>query len=264
MGLQGDSMSKFFVYFWRVAPCLLAIIVDYMGYGLVYPLVTIMFSESGTDVFPHLSSIHLRDFYMGLAYLLYPLGMFFGASFLGDLSDLWGRKRVILLSVGGIAIGFLLMGGAVILTSVGLFLFGRLFSGIMAGSQPLSQAAVADVSTKEAKPWSMALVSLTNCVGLVFGPLLAGIFSEKWFVNDVGFSLPFFAAAVFAVISFLWILFRFEETYKATKGKKRSIGRARCAFLSRHFRIKRCAFSLSFCSYFSWQLPFIIKIARFI
>jgi len=207
-------MGRFFAHFWRVAPCLLAIIVDYMGYGLVYPLVASMFTEANINVFPHLGSIHLRNFYMGLAYLLYPLGMFFGASFLGDLSDLWGRKKVILLSVGGIAASFIVMASSILAHSVIWFLIGRLASGMMAGSQPLSQAAVADISTKETKPWNMALVSLTNCVGLVFGPLIAGIFSERWFIYDLGYSFPFYVAAFFALVTFFWIFFRFEETFK--------------------------------------------------
>lgn len=214
-------MKLLFTNFWRIAPCLLAIIVDYMGIGLVYPLVAAMFDASQTEVFPNLGSIHLRNFYMGLAFLLYPFGMFFGASFLGDLSDLWGRKKVILLSVGGIAISFLIMGGSIAYRTIFGFLVGRLFSGFMAGSQPLCQAAIADISTKESKPWNMALITLTNCFGLVFGPLIAAIFSTKWFIQSVGFSLPFFVAGLLAICTFLWISLRFKETYRIAAEKKR-------------------------------------------
>lgn len=206
--------------FLRVAPCLLAMIVDYTGYGLVYPLVTAMFTQEGGAIFPHLNSTHLKDFYLGLSYLLYPLGMFFGASFLGDLSDLWGRKKVILLSVGGIFIGFLLMSLGISIREVYVFLLGRLISGLMAGSLPLAQAAVADISTPDTKPWNMNLVTITNTVGLVFGPIVAGIFSERWFLKDVGFSLPFLFAAFMAIIAFFWIYFGFKETYNPIKGKK--------------------------------------------
>jgi DHA1 family tetracycline resistance protein-like MFS transporter len=85
-------MSRTYVNFWRLAPCLFAIIVDYMGLGLVYPIVAEMFTEVPDSVFPNVQSATSRDFYMGLAYVLYPLFMFFGASFLGDLSDNFGRK----------------------------------------------------------------------------------------------------------------------------------------------------------------------------
>lgn len=207
-------MRKFFTHFGRVAPCLFAIVVDYMGFGLVYPLVTMMFSASNIPVFPNLGSVHLKDFYMGLAYLLYPLGMFFGSSFLGDLSDSYGRKKIIQLALGGIVISFTIMASGILAKSVFLFLLGRLVSGLMAGSQPLAQAAIADISSEEDKPWNMALVSLTTCVAIVFGPMIAGIFSEKWFLREVGFSLPFFVAAFVALLTFFWITFGFKETYQ--------------------------------------------------
>jgi len=84
-----------------MAPCLLAIVIDVFGYGLVYPIMTAIFTNPSN---PPLSSLHsetLRNFFMGLSYMLYPLGMLFGASFMGDLSDHFGRKKVIALCMGG-------------------------------------------------------------------------------------------------------------------------------------------------------------------
>lgn len=213
-------MDSRWSHFWRVAPALMAIIVDYMGYGLVYPLVTAMFTSVGGVVFPHIDSIHLRDLYLSLAYLLYPLGMFLGASVLGDLSDMWGRKKVILVALAGIFISFLLMSTGIIIKSIFVFLAGRLLSGLMAGSQPLAQAAIADISTPKTKAWNMALVTLVNCIGIILGPMIAGIFSETWFLTDVGYSPPFLVAAFLALIAFAWVYLKFKETY-VVSGKKK-------------------------------------------
>lgn len=213
-------MTRHYTNFWKIAPCLFAIIVDYMGLGLVYPVVTAIFTQATDTVFPHIQSLSGRDFYMGLAYVLYPLFMFFGASFLGDLSDIFGRKKVLLLSVGGIFISFLLMTWGVAVHSIALFLIGRACSGLMAGSQPLCMAAIADLSTPSTKAWNMSLVTLTNCIGLIFGPFIGGVFTANYFLKIAGFPLPFIIAAVVSLIGFLLLYFLFEETFKVKKDKK--------------------------------------------
>lgn len=91
-------------------PVLLATIIDAMGFGLVYPVMTSMFSVLHNNPFfaDNISS-HLRHFYLGLGFLLYPAAMFFGASFLGDLSDSLGRRKVLLICVFGLILSFSMM-----------------------------------------------------------------------------------------------------------------------------------------------------------
>lgn len=224
-------MSRSGINFKRIAPCLFSIIVDYAGLGLVYPIVTAMFTEVPETIFPSVATAAARDFYMGLAYLLYPLFMFFGAAILGDLSDKYGRKRVLLLAMAGICVSFLLMSYGIHMHSLSLFLFGRACSGLMAGSQPLCMAAIADLSTAENKAWNMRLVTLTNCVGLVFGPFVAGVFTQSFFLRIVGFPFPFMIAALLAVIGFALILFLFQETFKAHVEKEVSFTRPITIFI---------------------------------
>lgn len=213
-------MNSHFSNLWKLTPCLFAIIVDYMGLGLVYPLVTAMFTEVHGTVFPHIHSAHQRDFYMALAFVLYPLFMFFGASFLGDLSDMYGRKKVLLIAMLGIFVSFLLMTGGVYIHSISLFLVGRALSGLMAGSQPLCMAAIADISTPTTKARNMSLVTLTNCVGLIFGPFIGGVFTENYFLNIFGFPFPFLIAAFFALVGLFLLFFYFQETFLVKIHKK--------------------------------------------
>lgn len=204
-------MKEQYHHFPRVAPCLLAIVVDYMGFGLVYPLITIMFSEGGT--FGAYEGSALKEFLQGLAYLLHPLTMFFGACILGDLSDKYGRKSILLLALFGLFLSFLLMSGGIWSKSITLFLIGRACSGLFSGSQPLAQAAVADISTPETKKWNMSLITLANNVGLIFGPLVAGFFTETWFVEMAGFAVPFLFSALMALVTIIWLAKSFEETF---------------------------------------------------
>lgn len=234
-------MKSHYSNFWRLAPCLFAIIVDYMGLGLVYPVVTAMFTEVPDTVFPAITSVRSSDFYMGLAFVLYPLFMFFGASFLGDLSDSYGRKKVLLLTMVGIFISFILMSFGIYLHAISVFLIGRALSGLMAGSQPLCMAAIADLSTPATKAWNMSLVTLTNCVGLIFGPFVGGIFTSNYFLKVVGFSFPFLFAAFCALIGFFLLLLGFQETFVVTKKKSLSFSRPITIFIEA-FKNKKILF----------------------
>lgn len=196
----------------HIAPCLFAIIIDALGFGLVYPVMTAIFTSPHDPVLAAGASVALRHFYLGLSYLLYPLCMFFGTSFMGDLSDSWGRRPVLLLCMLGIAISFFLMGLGTMMGSLVLLLVGRAFSGLMAGSQPIAQAAVADLSTKESKAMNMSVISMSYSIGVILGPLLGGFLSDRLFGSWFTFQTPFFIAALLALGAFFWLYRAFEET----------------------------------------------------
>lgn len=208
-----------------IAPCLLAIVIDVFGYGLVYPIMTAIFTNPNSALTSSLHTEQMRVFFLGLGYLLYPFCMLFGTSFMGDLSDNFGRKRVIFLCMIGICLSFILMGFGVIANSLTLLLVGRGLSGLMAGSQPIAQAAISDLSTPETKALNMSLVTFMLCVGLVLGPLMGGIFSDPIISPSFGFDTPFFIAAGLALAASLWIILGLKETYAPKEKKPLSIMR---------------------------------------
>ncbi|MBS0653427.1 MAG: MFS transporter [Verrucomicrobia bacterium] len=210
-------MSKTTISLMRIAPCLLAIVIDNLGFGLVYPMMASLLT-SQTGLLPHATSQSV-DFYLGLSYLLYPLCMFFGASSLGDLSDLYGRKKIILLCMGGLAVSFFFMGLGVTASSLFLILLGRALSGLFAGSQPIVQASIVDQSTPKTKALNMSLIGLTLSVGLIIGPIIGGVFSDSAIAKSFNFSTPFYLSAVVSALCFVWIMFSFEETFRKTRAK---------------------------------------------
>lgn len=243
-----------------IAPCLLAIIVDGMGFGLVYPIMTAIFTSQDSLVSTN-ASVELRHFYLGLGYMLYPLCMFFGASFMGDLSDNIGRKKVIALCMFGIFVSFMLMALSVLVGSVTLLMLGRALSGLMAGSQPIAQAAISDISTPESKALNMSVMTLALSFAIVMGPLIGGVFSDNQLSSYFTFSTPFFIAAALALISFLWIVFAFKETYINYSAKPINIFRPitifQEAFAHKAVRLLSCVFllmQLGFSLYFQFIL----------
>lgn len=200
-------MSKFF----SIAPALLAIIVDYFGWGLVYPLATAIINDPNSTLVPAGATLDVRDFYLSLSFLLYPLCMLFGSSTLGDLSDIYGRKKILFVCTVGIGLSFLCMALGVATSALWLFLLGRAVSGFTAGTVPIAQATVVDMSTPDDKPFNLALLSMTFSVGLVLGPLLGSIFSDPALVSWFGYTTPFIFSAALAFIAAIWIKAKFNH-----------------------------------------------------
>ena len=179
-----------------MAPLFAAVFIDIFSFGLMYPVIIALFHD---PVIVGRYSPALRDAYLSLAFSLFPLGMFFGASFLGDLSDAIGRRRTLLICMAGLGAAYVLMWVAVETRELLFLLAGRLLSGLMAGTGPIAQAAMMDRSSEAERGRNMSNVVLVNCVGLVTGPAIGGGLAH-W-----NFRAPLVFAFLLCVIAFFWL-----------------------------------------------------------
>src|SRR5215469_11764285 len=139
----------------RLLPLFAAVFIDIFSFGLMYPVIVALFH--------HLIVIGvyrpaMRDAYLSLAFSLFPLGMFFGGSFLGDLSDAIGWRRTLLICMAGLGSAYVLMWLAVESRDLLFLLAGRLLSGLMAGTGPIAQAAMMDRSSEAERGRNMSNV----------------------------------------------------------------------------------------------------------
>lgn len=186
----------------RLLPLFSAVFIDLFSFGLMYPVIILAFnSPEVTAGYP--GSLH--SLYLSLAFSLFPFGMFFGATLLGDLSDAIGRKRTLLICMAGLAFSYVLMWIGLATLDLGWLLAGRLFSGLMAGSGPIAQAAMLDMSTPEQRGSAMSNVVLVNCLALVMGPALGG------FLVHLHLQAPMIFAVVLCILAGLWIAFGAER-----------------------------------------------------
>ena len=177
-------------------PLFAAVFIDIFSFGLMYPVIIALFHD------PEVVGVYrpaVLDAYLSLAFSLFPLGMFFGASYLGDLSDALGRRRTLLICMAGLATAYVLMWLAVETQDLLFFLAGRLLSGLMAGTGPIAQAAMMDRSSEAERGRNMSNVVLVNCVGLVTGPAVGGGLAHWDFRAPLGF------AFALCLLAFLWI-----------------------------------------------------------
>ena len=226
--------------FREIAPLFFTIIVDIMGFGLAFPVLVPLFNASPSPLFATGTPDATRLFMLGLAFTIYPFFMFFGSAFLGDLSDVIGRKKVLLTSMLGVCSGFACMGLGVTFGSLILLLIGRGISGLFAGSQPAALAAIADLSVTENKAKNMAYIALANSLGFVLGPALGGLLTSPKIAFFFSYSTPFYFSAILAILMVIWLFFGFSETY--TSEERKHIDLLRCfkvfADAIRHPRIR--------------------------
>lgn len=221
--------SKFNIY--TFAALFLVLIIDGMGIGLVFPIVGPLFIDKGGIVSTAMS-IFWRDFWYGITLASFPVLMFFGAPFLGDLSDHIGRKKVLLICLYGTALGLLVSSYGIAAKSLVWLVLGRAFAGFLCGSQALAQAAIVDMSTSEQKATNLSLISLASCVGFAFGPFLSGALVTQTLVSKYGFIAPFFVAALLAFLNGTVLLFTFNETFYPKLAQKLHITKGLDVFIS--------------------------------
>lgn len=179
-----------------ILPFLTAVFVDMFSFGLMYPVIVILFRDLAAQ---HTYAPGTLNLLLSLTFALFPLGMFFGASLLGDLSDALGRRRTLLICMGGLGIAYCLMFLGVETMTIGLLLAGRLLSGLMAGAAPIAQAAMMDRATPETRGQDMSNVVLVNCLALASAPAAGGV------LTDIALPLPLLFTIALCAGAFLLI-----------------------------------------------------------
>jgi len=170
----------------------LTVFVDLVGFGIVIPVLP-LYAENF-----HATPIAigwLTGIYSGMQIIFTPI--------LGKLSDRFGRRPVLLVSIAGTAAGFALMGLGHSLT---LLFAARILAGITGGNISIPQAYIADVTAPEKRSHAMGMIGAAFGLGFTFGPLIGGLMSR------ISYSAPFFFAAGLAVANALLVYFVLPES----------------------------------------------------
>ncbi|MBV8378935.1 MAG: MFS transporter, partial [Verrucomicrobia bacterium] len=144
-----------------------------------------------------------QAYWYGLLLGSFGLAQFFSAPLLGALSDRWGRRPVLLLSIFGVGLNFFITAVSPWLI---LLLFSRLIGGASGASFTVAGAYVADVTSPEARSRSFGLLGAMFGLGFICGPVLGGLLSPY------GLRLPYFVAAGFCLLNWLYGFFVLPES----------------------------------------------------
>ncbi|RAP35678.1 MFS transporter [Legionella quinlivanii] len=202
-----------------ILPLFLVLFIDGMGLGLLFPILNAIIIEPGSGFLPASLSEGMRDFYYGLTIGIFMLCWFFGAAVLGDLSDNVGRKKSLMICLVGAFLGYLLSAIAIMYSSFWALILGRMIAGFTAGSQPIAQAAIVDVSSEDNKARNIGWILLAVSLGFVLGPVFGGLLSDSRLVSWFNFSTPMYFAAAISLFNAIILAFSFKETFTAGNEK---------------------------------------------
>ena len=183
---------------------LVTVFLDVLGIGLIIPVLPALVGEFTADP-------QHQAYWYGALIAGYGLMQFFAAPLLGALSDRIGRRPVLLLSVVGLGLHFLVIGFA---GSLGVLLAARLLGGATAATVSVANAYIADVTPSDQRGRGFGLVGATFGLGLIVGPVAGGV------LGDIDLRLPFLAAAAFALLNAGYGLFVLPESMP----KERRVG----------------------------------------
>lgn len=183
---------------------LTTVFIDLVGFGIVIPVLP--FYAEGT-------TFNATPRTVGLLFASYSIMQLIFSPILGGLSDKYGRRPVLLISIIGTGIGFLVLGFA---QSLSMLFVGRILDGITGGNISTAQAYIADITTKENRASGMGLIGAAFGVGFVFGPMIGGILS-RW-----GIQVPFLFAAGLCFVNAVLLYFRLPETVTAHRPPEHS------------------------------------------
>lgn len=174
----------------------ITILLDVIGFGLIIPVMPKMVSKFTT------SDVETNYWYMVMT-ASYGIMQFFFSPILGALSDKFGRRPVILISIVGLGIDFILQG---IAWSIPVLFAARVLGGITGASFSVGSAYIADVTSPEERAKGFGMIGMAFGIGFILGPMLGG------FLGDYRPELPFFAAAAFSLLNALYGMFVLPES----------------------------------------------------
>ena len=232
----------------RIAPLFLVLFIDGMGLSLLFPIINSIIIDPSSHFLPFFMPLATREFLYGLVIGIYMICWFFGAAILGDLSDICGRKKSLMICLAGACIGYGLSGIAIGASSIVLLIVGRVIAGFTAGSQPIAQAAIVDVSSEEHKARNIGFILLSVSMGFILGPLLGGVLSDNHVVSWFSFSTPMYFAALLSLLNMLLLQMLFKETFVKSTPIKIKLSRAVTVFIEafQHKKIRKLSIVMLF------------------
>ncbi|KZM48362.1 TCR/Tet family MFS transporter [Labrenzia sp. OB1] len=178
---------------------LVTLTINSMGIGLMMPVMPSLLTE--------LTALPVSDAarWGGALSVVYALMQFACGPLLGNLSDRFGRRPVLLVSMFSMAVDYLIMAMS---WHLAVLFVGRTLSGVSGATYSAASAYIADVSPKNERARNFGLVGAAFGIGFVLGPIIGGILGEY------GPRAPFYAAAALSLINFLFGYFMLPETLK--------------------------------------------------
>ena len=177
----------------------LVVFIDLLGFGIILPLL------------PYIAEKYSAGpFQIGMLTATYSFFQLIASPILGRLSDRYGRKKLLIISQLGSAVGYLILGLA---GNLPLLFLSRIIDGATGGNISIAQAYIADVTTKENRARGMGMIGAAFGLGFIFGPAIGG------FLSRFSYSAPAYFATAISLLTVLTTIFFLKETINEKQAK---------------------------------------------
>lgn len=173
------------------------VFIDLLGFGLILPLLPYYAETFGAT-----------PTVVGLLVASYAAAQLLGAPVLGRLSDRYGRRPILLVSIFGTVIGFMLLGVAK--TLIILFI-SRILDGLTGGNISVAQAYITDITDEKNRAKGLGMIGAAFGLGFIIGPAAGGALSVY------GYAVPAFVAAGLAMLNLIAVFFWLPESLTAAR-----------------------------------------------
>ena len=187
---------------WIMISVMLLSLLGTIGIALPYPVLAPYFLDSPANELTHFLGIHPKIL-LGLSLAIYPLGMLIGSIFIGALSDHFGRRKMLLITLIGTMIGYFLTALAIVYESFIGFSVARLITGICEGNISIARALAAELHPTIDRTRALSLSYAANYTGWLVGPLIGAWmmpFGVEHVFNVAGLGIVFVLVLVYFTI----------------------------------------------------------------
>lgn len=195
------------------------VFLDMLGIGILIPVVPQLLGNPASPFYLLPAGWSLEHGYilLGALVTLFPLMQFFATPVLGQLSDRYGRKPLLLASLSGTGVSYVLFALGILWRNLPLLFFARAVDGITGGNISVAQASISDVTPPEHRAKNFGLIGAAFGLGFIMGPYLGGKLSDPSVVSWFDAATPFWFAALLSLVNVLFVTVRFTETNRHPK-----------------------------------------------
>ncbi|MES2203661.1 MAG: MFS transporter [Pseudomonadota bacterium] len=178
---------------------------------IIFPLFALVFFDLHSHLLASDTSHITRSYWYGICMAIPSIATFIAAPVLSCLSDFYGRKKLLMISLSGTMVAGLITSAAILSSSIYLFIFGVFVQGLFCRTNPLAQAVVGDIETGKNKFSTMGYLQSMIAFGAFLGPIIGGYCAQLYFAQ-INFTAPFLLSAILSAIGILICCFFFKET----------------------------------------------------